>query len=103
MRRIADFQNRVFEKYARTHGLPFIDMAAEFPQDPALAIDAIHFRYPGIALQAWIFFQHLIPMIQERIADGRLPKPQKVTRSGHPAFDQPLRLTTLQELRARCQ
>ena len=47
MRRIADFQNRVFEKYARVHQLPFIDMAAEFPQDPALAGDAIHLRYRG--------------------------------------------------------
>ena len=43
MRRLADFQNRVFAKYARAHQVPFVDMAAEFPQDPALGTDAIHF------------------------------------------------------------
>ena len=41
MRRLADFQNRVFEKYARTHRLPFIDMAAAYPRDPSLAGDAV--------------------------------------------------------------
>jgi hypothetical protein len=29
MRRLADFQNRVFEKYAQAHSVPFIDMARE--------------------------------------------------------------------------
>ena len=74
MRRIADFQNRVFEKYARVHQLPFIDMAAEFPQDPALAGDAVHLRYQGLVLQAWIYLQQLIPLIEDRLADGRLPR-----------------------------
>ena len=30
----------------RVHRLPFIDMAAEFPQDPALVGDAIHLEVP---------------------------------------------------------
>jgi hypothetical protein len=89
MRRIADFQNRVFAAYARAHALPFIDFAAEYPQDPALAVDAIHFRYPGIVLEAWMLLQRLIPLVDERIADGRLPRPQRVMRDVHPAFDQP--------------
>ena len=104
MRRIADFQNRVFEKYARVHQLPFIDMAAEFPQDPALAGDAVHLRYQGLVLQAWIYLQRLIPLIEDRLADGRLPRRQAVTRSVHPAFDQPSpRLITLDQLRASCR
>jgi len=103
MRRVADFQNRVFEKYARTHQLPFIDMAGEFPQDPALAGDAIHLRYRGLVLQAWIYLQHLIPIIEERLGDGRLPQAQRVSRTAHPAFDQPSpRLITLDQLRASC-
>jgi hypothetical protein len=103
MRRIADFQNRVFEKYARTHQLPFIDLATEFPQDPALAGDAIHLRYRGLVLQAWIYLQHLIPIIEDRLADGRLPRARAVTRRVHPAFDQPSpRLITLDQLRTGC-
>lgn len=104
MRRIADFQNRVFRNYARTHALPFIDMAAEFPQNPALAGDAIHLRYPGLALQAWIYLQHLIPLVEERLADGRLPRAREETRSVHPAFDQPSpRQIGLDQLRAHCR
>jgi hypothetical protein len=103
MRRLADFQNRVFAKYARTHQLPFIDMAAEFPQDPALAADAIHFTYPGLVLQAWIFLQHLVPLIEARLADGRLPRPPAVTYAAHPAFSQPSpRSITLDALRSGC-
>jgi hypothetical protein len=102
MRRIADFQNRVFEKYARVHRLPFIDMAAEFPQDPALVGDAIHLRYQGLVLQAWIYLQHLIPMIEARLADARLPRVSQPSRRVHPAFDQPRRLISHDELRAHC-
>ena len=30
IRRLADFQNRVFANYARVHRLPFIDIASEY-------------------------------------------------------------------------
>ena len=104
MRRLADFQNRVFEKYARTYRLPFIDLAAEFPQDPALGGDAIHFTYAGLALEAWILLQHLIPIVEERLADGRLPKPPRVPRTVHPAFEQPFSQTiALDTLQAGCR
>jgi hypothetical protein len=105
MRRAADFQNRVLKKYARMHELPFIDMAVEFPQDPALGGDAIHLRYEGLVLQAWIDLQHLIPIIEERLEDGRLPKAQAVQRKVHPAFDQPspgMKTISLDQLRAAC-
>jgi hypothetical protein len=103
LRRIADFQNRVFERYARTRNVPFIDLAADFPRDPALAGDAIHLRYEGLALQAWIYLQRLIPIIEQRLADGRLPRQPQPRRDVHPAFAQPsLRMITLDELRAQC-
>lgn len=103
MRRLADFQNRVFEKYAQAHSVPFMDLARDFPQDPALAGDAIHFRYEGLSLQAWIYLQRLIPLIEARIADGRLPRAAQSIRDAHPAFpDSTLHMTTLEELRAQC-
>jgi hypothetical protein len=103
MRRLADFQNRVFRNYARTHGLPFIDMASDFPQEPALAADAIHLRYEGLSLQAWIYFQRLIPILEERIAAGRLPRAVQTNRAVHPAFvDAAPRSITLEQLRTQC-
>lgn len=103
MHRLAVFQNRVFENYARVHRLPFIDIASEYPVDPSLAGDAIHLRYPGLALQAWMFLQHLIPIVEQRVADGRLPARSPAAHDVHPAFNQPsLRAIGLDELRARC-
>jgi hypothetical protein len=38
IRRYADFQNRVFRKYATVHGLPFNDLASVYPADsPAVS------------------------------------------------------------------
>jgi hypothetical protein len=103
MRRMADLQNRVFANYARARGLPFIDLAAEFPLDPDLFGDAIHMRPWGLRLQAWIYLQHLIPLIESRVAAGRLPQPMHHPRTTHPAFDQPApRFITLDQLRAGC-
>ena len=42
MRRILDFQNRVYRRYAEKHGLDFIDYDAQYPKDPRLFYDAIH-------------------------------------------------------------
>ena len=103
MRRMADLQNRVFENYARARGLPFVDLAAEFPLDPNLFGDAIHMRPWGLRLQAWIYLQHLISLIESRVAAGRLPQPMQHPRTTHPAFDQPSpRFVTPDELRAGC-
>jgi hypothetical protein len=86
MRRYADFQNRVFAKYARTHGLEFIDYASEYPRDPRLFYDAIHMTTAGIRLQAWIMFNNLVPIVERRIAARRLPRAAVLTASTHPAF-----------------
>lgn len=74
MERLAAFQNRVFAKYASNHHLPFIDVAGEYPFDPDLFNDAIHFTYPGVRLHAWLVLQHLIPLVTAEMAAGRLPR-----------------------------
>jgi hypothetical protein len=103
MRRMADLQNRVFANYARARGLPFIDLAAEFPMDPDLFEDAIHMHPSGLRLQAWIYLQHLIPLIESRVAAGRWPQPMRNPRRTHAAFDQPApRFITDDELRGGC-
>jgi hypothetical protein len=103
MRRMADFQNRVFEKVARASDLPFLDIAAAFPQDPDLFDDGIHLKYEGLRLQAWLFVQSLVPIVIDRTESGEWPRPVGRQTSTHPAFDQPdRRLVTLDELKASC-
>ena len=60
MERLAAFQNRLLAKYARTHGIPFIDTARYFPLDPDLFVDAVHTNNAGLRLQAWITFNLLL-------------------------------------------
>jgi hypothetical protein len=75
LERLARFQNRVLAKYARVHGLPFLDIAGEMPFDPDLFVDAVHLNYAGVRLHAWIAFQQLLPTVEKHLADGSWPKP----------------------------
>jgi hypothetical protein len=71
--RLASFQNLVLARYAAAHGLPFIDVAGQMPDDPDLGTDAIHFSYGGVRLHAWIVLQALVPLIERRMAAGAWP------------------------------
>ena len=74
MRRMADFQNRVFAKYAASHTMGFVDIARFYPRDPELFDDAVHMNEAGVRLFAWIVVQQLVPELERRIARGVLPK-----------------------------
>ena len=89
LRRMADFQNRVFEKYASSRGLEFLDVAGHFPRDPNLVRDAIHNTPEGIRVRAWVVLQQLVPILRERIQQGVLPKPDRERLTEHPAFSEP--------------
>lgn len=84
MRRMADFQNRVFRKYARVHHLPFLQVAERFPEDPALFGDAVHLRPSGTRLQAWLTFLELLPWLERRLEAGTLPRPDQRRLRRHP-------------------
>lgn len=102
MRRMADFQNRVFEKYAAKHGLPFIDIAGHYPQDPNLFDDAIHMNEEGVRLHSWIAFTALVPFIEQRIAAGSLPRIPARPIDVHPAFSTPIELVEVAEMGSSC-
>jgi hypothetical protein len=103
MRRLADFQNRAFQKYARTRGLDFIDIAASYPLDPRLFMDGIHMTQGGTKLMAWISFQGLVPILERSIATGTLPLTPRHRLTGHPGFAGPPRmLMTVASIRASC-
>ncbi|HYL74399.1 MAG TPA: hypothetical protein VEU96_09340 [Bryobacteraceae bacterium] len=75
IRRLADFQNRVFQRYAADRGIPFLDISAAMPLDPNLFVDAIHMTDTGERTKAWIAFQQLVPILRREIESGRLPRP----------------------------
>lgn len=103
MRRMVDFQNRVFRKYATVHGLPFNDLAATYPSDPRLFFDAVHMTPAGIKLKAWLVFQQLTAEIERRLVDGRLPLADPGGRTAHPAFNgRPPALVRLDDIRNTC-
>lgn len=75
LERLANFQNRFFAKYARVHGLPFVDVAGQLPFDPDLFRDALHTSYAGTRMKAWVTLNALIPVIEKHLADKSWPRP----------------------------
>ena len=94
LERMTAFENRVFAKYAKERGIPFIDVARYMPYDPDLFVDATHNTTPGIRLRAWIMFQQLLPVIERHLAKGDWPKPPPEMGDVHPAFVVPPREIT---------
>ncbi|MBM4244699.1 MAG: hypothetical protein FJ148_12910 [Deltaproteobacteria bacterium] len=86
IRRAADFQNRVFRAYAANRSLPLNDLAARMPMDPDLFDDPIHMGYPGVRLKAWLVFQNLLPILEQRILSGVLPQPDREWLEEHPSL-----------------
>jgi hypothetical protein len=87
LERLAKFQNRLLAKYAKVHGLPFVDIAGKAPFDPSLFLDAIHTGYAGSRAFGWIAFNELLPMVQKHLADGSWPRPWPVgVPNALPAF-----------------
>ena len=74
LERLASFQNRVLEKFAKTHKIDFLDVAQLMPSDTELFADAIHGTPEGERMRAWIVLQLLIPVIDRHLADGTWPK-----------------------------
>ena len=85
IRRMADFQNRVFRAYANTRGLPFVDVSTPYPHDLTLFTDPIHMTGDGDRLRAWIIFQGLVPILRAEIAAHRLPKADRAPFQAPPA------------------
>jgi hypothetical protein len=84
MRRMADFQNRVFRLWAAENQIPLIDVAGQMPKHPDLYDDAIHNTQLGIRIRAWINFQTLVPLLKRDIETRRLPQPAQFAYPQHP-------------------
>ena len=103
MRRMADFQNRVFAKYAGEHNALFIDIARDYPRDAQLFGDPIHMTPDGIRLMAWLMTRELIPILSRGVQTGELPRAATTRESTHPAFTVPGRVTrTIASFKAAC-
>jgi hypothetical protein len=84
MRRAADFQNRVFRRWAADNRVPLIDMAGLIPKQPDLYDDAIHNTYLGARIRAWIMFESLVPLLKQDIENEILPRPAVFKYRQHP-------------------
>jgi hypothetical protein len=102
MRRMADFQNRTFKNFAAADGDLFIDVSGQYPQDPNFFDDAIHMNPTGIRLHAWIVFQQLIPLLQERISSGMLPRPVQVATTDRRPPQTSVELVRIEDLKRGC-
>lgn len=101
LRRMADFQNRVFEGYAKLRGVEYLDVDESFPRDPDLFSDAIHMTEEGLRLQAWRYLQELIPVVRARIDSGRWPLASRPPGPNLP--QQTPRLMSREQLMAQCK
>ena len=84
IRRMADFQNRVFKGWAAQTQTPLIDVAGQMPRHPDLYDDAIHNTQLGIRLRAWLNFEALVPHLKKDIEAKRLPRSRRVFYKTHP-------------------
>jgi hypothetical protein len=74
----------LLEQYALKHGMPFVDVASSFPNDPDLFSDAFHLNSDGTRAHAWIVFRALVPLVRARIASGAWPRPDRIPLVDHP-------------------
>ncbi len=95
MRRMADFQNRVFRLWAAENNVRLIDVAGQMPPHPDLYDDAIHNTELGIRLRAWINFQTIVPLLKRDIETKRLPRPAQVSLKKHPYLEPEFEVRTL--------
>lgn len=84
MRRMADFQNRVFRAWAENNGIDLIDVAGQMPREPDLYVDAIHNSVLGVRIRAWIVFQALLPIVERDLQQGIIPVPDAERLTEHP-------------------
>jgi hypothetical protein len=102
MHRMAAFENAVFRNYARTYGLAYVPMAESYPRDPDLFGDAIHLTERGLRLQAWLFLQQLIPIVEARTMLHAWPKAASPNRPSADWAAEPPRLVTRRSVLASC-
>ena len=86
LRRMADFQNRTLEVYARSRGA-----------------EGVHMTAPGTKLMAWITFAALESTLARLMSDGTFPQRSTQMDLSHPAFVGPTRQRmSVEAIRGRC-
>ncbi|HLK12235.1 MAG TPA: SGNH/GDSL hydrolase family protein [Candidatus Binatia bacterium] len=78
IRRAIDLHNRVLERYAEAHQLPFLDVARAFPMESALFFDSVHLNAEGTRVHGWLAFEAILPIVRAKLASGEWPRPDRV-------------------------
>ncbi len=76
IRRLVDFQNRVFQRFAALSKLDFMDIEGSLPRDPNLFTDGIHFTPEGVRMQAWVALAEFLPYFSRDLERGFVPNTQ---------------------------
>jgi hypothetical protein len=79
IRRLVDYQNRIFQRFAASKKLDFMDIAGTFPRDPKLFTDGIHFTTEGVRVQAWVALAQFLPYFVRDLERGFTPNLQLPT------------------------
>ncbi len=87
MRRMADYQNRVFKMWAAQNNVNIIDVAGMMPRQPDLFDDAIHNTYLGVRVKAWVNFQSIVPIIKQDIESKVVPHAPTMLLDKHPYIE----------------
>jgi hypothetical protein len=97
MRRMADFQNRVFRMWAAENQVGLVDVAAQTPHQPDLFDDAIHDTPLGIRIRGWITFEYLVPVLKQRLEAGELPQHDRIFLKEHPYITSEYKMISLEQ------
>ena len=86
--RLNRFENKVFEAYADTNQIEFIKMDSLLTLHPDMFLDGIHLYCEGMKYKAWIMFNELIPILEERINEKKLPQKRLTKLDSHPYINE---------------
>jgi hypothetical protein len=75
--------------WARQNILDSVDIDGLMPDDPNLYTDGGHDVDFAWKLRAWIIFQSMIPLLENDIKAGLVPRPGPKTRNAHPFIHNP--------------
>jgi hypothetical protein len=81
--------NAIISAWARQNHLPLVDIDGLMPNDPTLYTDGGHDIDFANKLRAWIVLQSMIPILQEDMKAGHIPRLGSQAGNEHPYIQNP--------------
>ena len=74
LERLANFQNRLFAKYAAVHGIAFSISSATRRSTPTCSSMPCTRPMPATRIRGWAAFNLLVPLVEKKLADKAWPR-----------------------------